>query len=78
MAGLMLQKEKKKLRHGLDRMKCRDTQISQHSRKESGRVDLREAFLGVPTSKRPQSNNAQYPRMPSQVLKGASNEEVVK
>jgi hypothetical protein len=31
----------------------------------------------VPTSKRPQINNAQYPRIPSEVLKGASNEEVV-
>jgi hypothetical protein len=57
MDGLMLQKEKKKLRHGLDRMKCKDTQISQHSCKESGRADLREAFVGVPTSKRPQIND---------------------
>jgi hypothetical protein len=31
----------------------------------------------VPTSKRPQINNAQYPRIPSKVLKGTSNEEVV-
>jgi hypothetical protein len=31
----------------------------------------------VPTSKRPQINNAQYPRIPSKVLKVASNEEVV-
>jgi hypothetical protein len=31
----------------------------------------------VPTSERPQINNAQYPRIPSKVLKGASNEEVV-
>jgi hypothetical protein len=31
----------------------------------------------VPTSKRPQINNAQYSRIPSKVLKGASNEEVV-
>jgi hypothetical protein len=31
----------------------------------------------VPTSKRPQINNAQYPRIPSKVLKGASNEESV-
>jgi hypothetical protein len=31
----------------------------------------------VPTSKRPQIYNAQYPRIPSKVLKGASNEEVV-
>jgi hypothetical protein len=31
----------------------------------------------VPTSKRPQINYAQYPRIPSKVLKGTSNEEVV-
>jgi hypothetical protein len=31
----------------------------------------------VPTSKRPQINNAQYPRIPSKVLKCVSNEEVV-
>jgi hypothetical protein len=31
----------------------------------------------MPTSKRPQINNAQYSRIPSKVLKGASNEEVV-
>jgi hypothetical protein len=31
----------------------------------------------VPTSERPQINNAQYPRIPSKVLEGASNEEVV-
>jgi hypothetical protein len=31
----------------------------------------------VPTLERPQINNAQYPRIPSKVLKGASNEEVV-
>jgi hypothetical protein len=31
----------------------------------------------VPTSKRPQINNAQYPWIPSKVLKVASNEEVV-
>jgi hypothetical protein len=31
----------------------------------------------MPTSERPQINNAQYPRIPSKVLKGASNEEVV-
>jgi hypothetical protein len=31
----------------------------------------------VPTSKRPQINNAQYPRIPSKVLEGMSNEEVV-
>jgi hypothetical protein len=31
----------------------------------------------VPTSKRPQINNAQYPRIPNKVLKGMSNEEVV-
>jgi hypothetical protein len=30
----------------------------------------------VPTSKRPQINNAQYPRIPIKVLKGASNEEI--
>jgi hypothetical protein len=50
-------------------MKCRDTQISEHSCKESGRADLREAFVGVSTSKRPQINDAQYPRMPNKVLK---------
>jgi hypothetical protein len=44
MAGLMLQKEKKKLSHGLDRSKCRDIQISQHGCKESGRADLEEAM----------------------------------
>jgi hypothetical protein len=31
----------------------------------------------VPTSKRPQINYAQYPRIPSKVLEGTSNEEVV-
>jgi hypothetical protein len=31
----------------------------------------------VSTSKRPQINYAQYPRIPSKVLKGTSNEEVV-
>jgi hypothetical protein len=31
----------------------------------------------VPTSKRPQVNNDQYPRIPSKVLEGTSNEEVV-
>jgi hypothetical protein len=54
MAGLML-KKRRKLGHGLDRTKCRDTQISEHRCKESGRTDLKEAFVGVPTSKRPQS-----------------------
>jgi hypothetical protein len=34
-------------------MKCRNTQISKHGCKESGRADLREAFVGVPTWKRP-------------------------
>jgi hypothetical protein len=33
--------------------------------------------LAGPTSRRPQINNAQYTRIPSKVLKGASNEEVV-
>jgi hypothetical protein len=33
----------------------------------------RRADLG----ERPQINNAQYPRIPSKVLKGASNEEVI-
>jgi hypothetical protein len=31
----------------------------------------------VPTSKRPQINDVQYPRIPCGVLKGASHEEVV-
>jgi hypothetical protein len=31
----------------------------------------------VSTSKRPQVDDVQYPRMPIKVLKGASNEEVV-
>jgi hypothetical protein len=31
----------------------------------------------MPTSKRPQFNYAQYPRIPSRILKGASHEEVV-
>jgi hypothetical protein len=35
------------------------------------------SLVGMPTSKRPQINNAQYPRIPSKVLKDASNEEVV-
>jgi hypothetical protein len=42
---------------------------------ESGRADLKEAFVGVPTSKRPQINYAQYPRIPSKVLKGSSHEK---
>jgi hypothetical protein len=28
------------------------------------------------TSKRPQINNVQYPRIPSRILKGASDEEI--
>jgi hypothetical protein len=31
----------------------------------------------VPTSKRPQINNAQYPRIPHKVLEGMLREEVV-
>jgi hypothetical protein len=31
----------------------------------------------VPTSKRPQISNAQYPRIPGKVLEGTSNEEIV-
>jgi hypothetical protein len=31
----------------------------------------------VPTSKRPQINNAQYPRIPSKVLEGTLREDVV-
>jgi hypothetical protein len=31
----------------------------------------------VPTSKRPQINNVQYPRILSRILKGASHEEGV-
>jgi hypothetical protein len=31
----------------------------------------------VPTSKRPQINTVQYPRIPKKILKGASHEEVV-
>jgi hypothetical protein len=31
----------------------------------------------VSTSKRPQIINGQYPRIPSRILKGVSNEEVV-
>jgi hypothetical protein len=49
-------------------MQCRDTQISQHGCKESGKADLEEALVGVPTSKRPQINYAQYPRIPGKVL----------
>jgi hypothetical protein len=30
----------------------------------------------VSTSKRPQINNVQYPRIPSRIFKGASREEV--
>jgi hypothetical protein len=30
----------------------------------------------VPTSKRPQINDVQYPRIPSRILKGAPHEEV--
>jgi hypothetical protein len=43
MAGLML-KKRRELSHGLDRTKCRDTQISKHGCKESGRADLEEAL----------------------------------
>jgi hypothetical protein len=43
MAGLML-KKRRKLSHGLDRTKCRYTQISKHGCKESGRADLEEAL----------------------------------
>jgi hypothetical protein len=31
----------------------------------------------VPTSNRPQINNAQYPRISGKVLKGTSNEEII-
>jgi hypothetical protein len=31
----------------------------------------------VPTSKRPQIDNVQYPRIPSRILKGVSGEEFV-
>jgi hypothetical protein len=72
----MLKKERRKLSHVLDRTKCRDTQISEHSYKESSGVDLKEAFVGVPTLKRSQIDDVQYPRMPSRILKGASNEGV--
>jgi hypothetical protein len=37
-------KREEKLKHGLDRTKCRDTQISKHGYKESGRADLDEAL----------------------------------
>jgi hypothetical protein len=43
MAGLML-KKRRKLSQGLDRTKCRGTQISQHGCKESGGADLEEAI----------------------------------
>jgi hypothetical protein len=43
MTGLML-KKRRKLRHGLDRTKCRDTQISKYGCKESGKADLKEAL----------------------------------
>jgi hypothetical protein len=43
MAGLML-KKRRKLSHGLDQTKCRDNQISEHSCKESGRANLKEAL----------------------------------
>jgi hypothetical protein len=56
MAGLMLKKGRK-LSHGLDLTKCRDTQISQHGCMESSRAGLEEASIGVPTSRRPQINN---------------------
>jgi hypothetical protein len=52
MAGLVLQKREEKLSHGLDHPTSRDTQISEHGCKGSGRADLKEAFAGVPTSKR--------------------------
>jgi hypothetical protein len=42
MVGMML--KRRKLRHGLDRTKCGDTQISKHGCKESGRADLEEAL----------------------------------
>jgi hypothetical protein len=32
----------------------------------------------VPTSKRPQTNNVQYSRIPNMILKGVLREEVVK
>jgi hypothetical protein len=76
MAGLML-KKRRKLSHGLGRTKCRDTQISKHGCKKSSRADLKEAIVGMPTSKRPQIHDVQYLRIPSRILKGASHEEVV-
>jgi hypothetical protein len=57
-------------------MKCRDIKISQHGCKESGRANLEEAFVGVPTSKKPQISNVQYLRIPSRILKRTSHEKV--
>jgi hypothetical protein len=39
-------------------------------------TDLKEALVGMTTSKKPQINVAQYPRILSRILKGASHEEV--
>jgi hypothetical protein len=43
MAGLML-KNIREQSHGLDQTECTDTQIFEHSYKECGRADLKEAF----------------------------------
>jgi hypothetical protein len=69
--------KRRKLSHDLDRTKCRDTQIFEYSCKESGRADLKEAFVGVPISKRPQVDDVQYLRVSNRILKGASNEGVL-
>jgi hypothetical protein len=37
-------KREENLSYGLNRTKCRDTQISKHGCKESGRADLKEAL----------------------------------
>jgi hypothetical protein len=72
----MVQK-RRKLSYGLDRTKCRDIQISEHSCKDSARADLKEAFVSMSTLKRSQINDVQYPRIPSRILKGMSHKDVV-
>jgi hypothetical protein len=40
-------------------------------------VPTSRGLVGVPTSKRPQVDDVQYPRVSNRILKGASYEEVV-
>jgi hypothetical protein len=76
MAGLMLQKEKKteswsRIQQSVETPRSPSMAVRSlagpTSRRSCRRADLKEASI----------NNVQYLRIPSRILKGASNEEVV-